>query len=411
MALMENNAKRRDGERNAAMTLVKSGKTSPAEKWILSPKFEKTEVLKPIFTDGVLFNHKWGGPRGDEVVIPMGRLVGVDMPIKDFQMNTYVTTMVLPGMVDNKNWIGVVPYNITKNHWQENQFGGNQPAVITNKLLTLPYIPSAKAAATMDMAGVAKEEQEISVDMKMPWGAVINPHGSDDTLAVKPGDYVKATASGRFTKWNPDTDKEIDIVGQVYGMDLNQNQTGFLQWVLWGDQELLDDAPYNGQNGIPGEDGWGYNPEYRKGNLAGKGYLTEYTSTNEATGIPGLHDGSGAYPGLGIQDTEFKDILVDSEVDVADGETIVLNVKDIQGAKVKDLIPGSVTIKADGVILDGTTASVEIDNKKGKLKITGVGAGLTNAVITASYQMEKIGVPTFLDFKGVVGSLSILLLK
>lgn len=406
---MEAESKKREGERNVAMTLVKSGKVSPAEKWILSPKFDNEAALSTIFKDGVLFTHKWGGPKGDEVVIPMGRIVGVDMPVRDFQMNEMITTMVLPGMVANKNWIGVVPYNITKNYWQEDKFGGNQPAVITNKLLTLPYIPSAKASATMDIAGVAAEEQAISIDMKMPWGAVINPNGSGDGLEIKPGDYVKATASGRFTKWDSGADSPMDIVGQVYGMDLNQSPHGFLQWVLWGDQELVADAPYK-KNGIPDEDGWGYDSEYRVGTKAGKGYLTEYTTENEATGIPGLHDGSGAYPGMGIKDTEFKDVAVDTAVDIAIGDTLLMQIKDLQGTKVTDLITGSVTVKADGAVLDGTNATVEIDEKKGQIRVTAVTA-ITNATITASYKMERNGIPSYLDFKGVVGSLSILLLK
>jgi hypothetical protein len=66
----------------------------------------------------------------------------------------------------------------------------------------LPYIPSVSPTTPTDstyaagVAAIVAEEKALSVDNKMPWGAILG------TLEV--GDYVKATASGRLTKWLKD---------------------------------------------------------------------------------------------------------------------------------------------------------------------------------------------------------------
>jgi hypothetical protein len=402
-------SKKRPGERNVSMFLVRSGKTSPHVKYLLSDDFKKNEKLKTVWKEGVLFEHKWGGPLGQDVTIPMGRIVSAGKPVLNRQMNEYNMTMCLPGMTSNGNWVGVAPYNYTKDFWQEEKFGGNMPAVITDKLVVLPYIPSVEAADTMDVDGIVKEEKALSVDLKMPWGAVINPTGEGNSLAYEGGDYLKATPSGRFVKWKKGTDDPMDIVGQIYEIDLNQTQHGFLNWVLWGKDALLEDAPYNKGN-MPDMGGWGYDPDYKDGILNQPGYLTPYTTQDEAIGIPGLHDGAGAIEGFGSNDTLLENIDVDTHVSGKDGQTLVLQVKDMHGAPVKNLIAGSVTLKIGTTAVTDVDGTYEIDYVNGKINFT-LAKELNDVTLKVDYKMKRSGVPSYLDFKGVVGSMAVLLLK
>ena len=129
MALFEG-YRRIDGSRSNT-ALVKSGHMSPAEEWVLDPRFLTDNSLTSVFKDGALFTYQYGGPGMEEVTIPKGRMVGVSTPVKDFVSKKYKTVMTLPGMALNGNTIGMVPYNITKDYLQQDRFGCNQPAMIT----------------------------------------------------------------------------------------------------------------------------------------------------------------------------------------------------------------------------------------------------------------------------------------
>ena len=221
MALFRGYQNQQGSRSNTA--LVRSGHMSPAEKWLLDPAFKDAD-MSGVFKDGVLFNYQYGGPGMDEVVIPKGRMVGVAPSVKDYVSKKYLATITLPGLATGGNTIGMAPYNFTKDWFQMDRFGGNQPSVITLDYVELPYMPGFTANTNFTKAGVLAEEQMLSVDNRMPWGAVIGE--------VQNGDYVKATPSGRLTKWDPDKDAPHLIVGQVLASDLNAEPTGWLKWML-----------------------------------------------------------------------------------------------------------------------------------------------------------------------------------
>lgn len=381
--------------------LVRSGHMSPAEKWILDPTFlDKT--MSSIFKDGVLFNYQYGGPGMDEVVIPKGRVVGVGASVKDYVSKKFLASITLPGLATNANTIGMAPYNFTKDWFQLDRFGGNQPSIITLDYVQLPYMPGFTANANYNASGVLAEEQEISVDNRMPWGAVIGE--------CQNGDYLKATPSGRLTKWIAGTDAPQDIVGQVLASDLNAEPTGWLKWMLWEEQHKYDDNAFvnrSGASNLPSDEGYPFDPTYAEGNTIFQNYQSNLITN--PTGIVGLHDGSGNYDGFGKNDTEYKDIEIGTiAAGTVAGTVVQFQAKDFAGGKLTNLQPG-VTVAVDGKEVDADT--VTINATKGLISVTVAETVDTDATVTATYKAMHYGTPSFADFKGVQGAMYVLLKK
>lgn len=374
--------------------LVRSGHMSPAEKWILDPTF-LDKKMSSIFKDGVLFNYQYGGPGMDEVVIPKGRVVGVGASVKDFVSKKFLASITLPGLALNANTIGMAPYNFTKDWFQLDRFGGNQPSIITLDYVELPYMPGFTPETSYDSAGVLKEEQAISVDNRMPWGAVIGE--------CQNGDYLKATPSGRLTKWNPDTDKPHEIVGQVLASDLNAEPTGWLKWMLWEEQYKYDDDKFINRSGVsnlPSDEGYPFDPTYAEGNTIFQNYQSNLI--NNPTGIIGLHDGSGNYDGFGKNDTEYKDI----ELGTKEAAKPFLGAfKDFAGGILKNIQQG-VVVKVAGNEVPAD--KVTIDYRQGLITIA---ADVDAGKVTATYKAMHYGTPSWADFKGVQGAMYVLLKK
>ena len=374
--------------------LVRSGHMSPAEKWILDPTF-LDKKMSSIFKDGVLFNYQYGGPGMDEVVIPKGRVVGVGASVKDFVSKKFLASITLPGLALNANTIGMAPYNFTKDWFQLDRFGGNQPSIITLDYVELPYMPGFTPETTYDATGVLKEEQTISVDNRMPWGAVIGE--------CQNGDYLKATPSGRLTKWKSGTDKPEDIVGQVLASDLNAEPTGWLKWMLWEEQYKYDDDKFINRSGVsnlPSDEGYPFDPTYAEGNTIFQNYQSNLI--NNPTGIIGLHDGSGNYDGFGKNDTEYKDI----ELGTKEAAKPFLGAfKDFAGGILKNIQQG-VVVKVAGTEVPAD--KVTIDYKQGLITIA---ADVAEGKVTATYKAMHYGTPSWADFKGVQGAMYVLLKK
>lgn len=374
--------------------LVRSGHMSPAEKWILDPTF-LDKKMSSIFKDGVLFNYQYGGPGMDEVVIPKGRVVGVGASVKDFVSKKFLASITLPGLALNANTIGMAPYNFTKDWFQLDRFGGNQPSIITLDYVELPYMPGFTPETSYDATGVLKEEQAISVDNRMPWGAVIGE--------CQNGDYLKATPSGRLTKWKSGTDKPEDIVGQVLASDLNAEPTGWLKWMLWEEQYKYDDDKFINRSGVsnlPSDEGYPFDPTYAEGNTIFQNYQSNLI--NNPTGIIGLHDGSGNYDGFGKNDTEYKDI----ELGTKEAAKPFLGAfKDFAGGILKNIQQG-VVVKVAGTEVPAD--KVTIDYRQGLITIA---ADVAEGKVTATYKAMHYGTPSWADFKGVQGAMYVLLKK
>lgn len=379
--------------------LVRSGHMSPAEKWILDPAF-LDKKMSSIFKDGVLFNYQYGGPGMDEVVIPKGRVVGVGASVKDYVSKKFLASITLPGMALNANTIGMAPYNFTKDWFQMDRFGGNQPSIITLDYVQLPYMPGFTAQTTYDVAGVLKEEQELSVDNRMPWGAVIGE--------CQNGDYLMATPSGRLTKW--DGKDYSKVVGQVLASDLNAEPTGWLKWMLWEEQYKKEDDQFinrSGASNMPTDEGYPFDPAYAEGNTIFQNYQSKLITN--PTGIVGLHDGSGNYDGFGKNDTEYTDIEIGTIVGGTTAGTVLqFQARDFAGGKLANLQQG-VTVKVNGV--EVAANAVTVNYAKGLINVTVAKQETDDQTVTATYKALHYGTPSWADFKGVQGAMYVLLKK
>lgn len=380
--------------------LVKSGHMSPAEDWLLDPTFNDSD-MSSVFNNGVLMKYEYGGPGVEDVVIPKGRVVGVGKQIKDRQAKVYKSTLTLPGLAHNNNTIGMAPYNFTKNYFQSaDRFGGNQLSVITMDYVALPWIPNVQASTDYNKTGLLQEEQNLSINLKMPWGAVIGE--------CQPGDYVKATPSGRLVKWNKGDGFET-IVGQVLAGDFNQEPWGWMKWMLWEEAVRAEDDVFvnrSGASNLPGDAGYPFDPGYGAGNTTFEQYQSRNVSN--PTGIPGLHDGSGAITGYGRNDNEYKDIeLVELPGSVEEGTIMMIQAKNYAGLELKNLTE-VIEVKINDVKVDADRYTV--DYLKGIITITLKSTDASHKV-KATYKAKHYGTPSYADFKGVQGTMFVLLKK
>lgn len=381
--------------------LVRSGHMSPAEKWILDPTFlDKT--MSGVFKEGVLFNYQYGGPGMEEVVIPKGRVVGVGASVKDYVSKKFLASITLPGLALNANNIGMAPYNFTKDWFQMDRFGGNQPSIITLEYVELPYMPGFAPSTSYTKQGVLEEELAISVENRMPWGAVIGQ--------CQNGDYLKATPSGRLTKWDPATDNWKDVVGQVLASDLNAEPTGWLKWMLWEEQYKKEDDKFLNRSGVsnlPSDEGYPFNPTYPEGNTIFQNYQSNLITN--PTGIVGLHDGSGNYAGFGKNDTEYTDMVIGTiDAGTVAGVAVQFQAVDFAGGKLTNLQQG-VVVKIDGVTV--AADKVAINYTTGKITVTLAANQVAEGTVTATYKAMHYGTPSWADFKGVQGAMYVLLKK
>ena len=399
MALFRGYENQQGSRSNTA--LVRSGHMSPAEKWILDPTF-MDKTMSGVFKEGVLFNYQYGGPGMEEVVIPKGRVVGVAKSVKDYVSNKYLASITLPGLALHNNTIGMAPYNFTKDWFQMDRFGGNQPSIITLEYVKLPYMPGFTPASTMDKAGLLEEELAISVENRMPWGAVIGK--------CENGDYLKATASGRLTKWDPARDSYHEVVGQVLASDLNSEPTGWLQWMLWEEQYKKEDDQFinrSGVSNVPSDEGYPYDPTYAEGNTIFQNYQSQLLTN--PTGLTGLHDGSGNYDGFGKNDTEYTDMEIGTVSDGTAADTLVqFQAVNFAGGKLKNLQEGVVVKIGDDVV---PAENVTVDYVKGRITVKVPSVVTGEKKVTATYKAMHYGTPSYSDFKGVQGEMFVLLKK
>ena len=263
-------------------------------------------------------------------------------------------------------------------------------------------MPGFTAATTYDVTGVLKEEQELSVDNRMPWGAVIGE--------VQNGDYVKATPSGRLCKWNPAKDKEYEIVGQVLASDLNAEPTGWLKWMLWEEQYKYEDDQFinrSGASNMPSDEGYPFDPAYPEGNTIFQNYQSKLITN--PTGIVGLHDGSGNYDGFGKNDTEYTKMEVGTIASgTLAGTVCQFQAIDFAGGKLTNL-QNDIQVFIDGVEVNAD--KVVVNYAKGLISVTVAEAPGSDATVTATYKALHYGTPSWADFKGVQGAMYVLLKK
>lgn len=431
--------------------LIKDKGDAPSGKKMIDPRLPK------------LTKFHFGGQSG-WVTLPKGRIVSID-PSKvrksfDDEKTYNVITMANGGVdvsetnddpqADSDSYIrvankpvGVASMNVYQD--LDDRFAGNLPGFVTRNTINLPYFEK-------------REDAEGTI-----WGSA---YGSD----LKAGDKVKSDENGRFVKWEEhktrtqvfsgdgskttfqvdfsifpegaieveDTDAgstiSVDsvvyatgeitlssapnsatdnveityksvagddlsqIVGQVVNVDTNMRPAGWLKWVMPEDN-------YNEPTGIqPYElttDGYPYDPAYMEG----------YGEDLFPTGIPGLTDGSEII--VNESDVSIGTIPADQEA----GETFYMHVPEKYEPVLED---GNAVLKFtddSGTTTDVTSECLErIEGEAGLFVVTlssdyNTADNATEYDVTVDFNRNHAypGMPSHINFDGVLGSIDILL--
>ena len=278
-----------------------------------------------------------------------------------------------------------------------------------------------------------------------PWGSIYG--------AVKPGDLVKADLNGRMTISPlsiPDKVKAMSVaeyekerqqvVGQVYSTDkslLPEGAARFAQWALSDRKNFNDFNPYIWPNSNrAGEDFVTNPPTMLQSDFTYPGYPYEkgyifndlhmLASSREGAfdprldeahrldrGIPGLTDGQNAVSkeyGAG-ETLTITHLTVAKELAGAQEMMIRLPETDIESAKIKIGDSNAVSIAANAEVGEFTIQYVDLHKGLISLVQKTEGDGSKKPVNVSYVKRGMAGVPTYLDWDGCQGVVSVLLQK
>lgn len=357
--------------------LVRSEGNAPAEYWIVDPDLAGQ------------FEYRFGG--FGMVVIPKGKIVAVTTPKYDWQTEKITTCLTI---ADGTNMpIGVAQFSVFEK--RKDRFDGNFPSVITREYIEVPFIVGDDA-------------------LEMKWGCAT----AANATGLVPGDYVKSNALGQFVKWDEDTDKFSQLVGQVYAMDQNLPPLGWLGYFLNVDamKNDLNDGIVNASY-----------PPATKGGYPGSAdfaaLIKQLFDGNNPTGIKYLTDGYfRSKTGYGQTTPEF--ITAHATVKAAsDGVSINPGTAALTVPAGKDMqmiIKANKPLAADEsvrVFFDDSEVregvKYHVDFRLGEITLY-LDENDNGKVVTVSYTqiVDQIpGIPTEWDYKGSVGAARILLMK
>ena len=294
--------------------------------------------------------------------------------------------------------------------------------------------------ALVDMPWFVSEEKAEG----NPWGSVYG--------AIKPGDLIKADLNGRMTISPLSTDavesmtiaeyekERQQVIGQVYSTDkslLPEGAARFAQWALTDRKNFNDFNPYIWPNSNrAGEDFVTNPPTMLQSDFTYPGYpydknyisndLHMLASSREGAydprldeamrldrGIPGLTDGQNAVSkeyGQG-ETLTVTNLTVAESLAGAQEMMIRLPETDIESAKIKIGEMEAVSIAANVVVGEFTIQYVDLH--KGLISVVQTKAGDgSKKPLNISYKKRGMaGVPTYLDWDGCQGIVSILLQK
>lgn len=278
-----------------------------------------------------------------------------------------------------------------------------------------------------------------------PWGSIYG--------AVKPGDLVKADVNGRMTISPLSIPKKVEamsiaeyeaerqqVVGQVYSTDkslLPEGAARFAQWALSDRKNFNDFNPYIWPNSNrAGEDFVTNPPTMLQSDFTYPGYPYEknyisndlhmLASSREGAfdprldeahrldrGIPGLTDGQNAVTkeyGKG-ETLTITHLTAAEELTGASEMMLRLPETDIESAKIKIGDSAAVSIVANAVVGEFTIQYVDLH--KGLISViqTSEGDGTSKPVNISYVKRGMAGVPTYLDWDGCQGVVSVLLQK
>lgn len=426
-----------------------------------APSFEKK--VDPRLPK--LFKFEYGGQNG-YVVLPKGRIVAVvpDRVFKNFDDNKYYPGITIAnGGVDveesnddpegdggNYTRVANKPVGVcTLNTYQDidDEFQGSIPGFVTRNSINLPLFGTKEKAEQIEWGsayGDLKPGDKVQSDANgrfikwedhktrtqgftgdganaefqldyavYPEGKVVATVADEEvevasvvypagvvTLAAPPADPGDGSKNVEITYQSVVGDDPSQLVGQILCVDENLIPAGWLKWVM----------PENDYNEPTG---------FTAGDLTDEGYPydSSYGEFNKErpTGIPGLTDGMNYIKEYSDAATNTDPVEIGEVNDAwTAGETANLRLDErfLPVKEVLSLKVGNTDIAADDYAGD---TEFKFDKETGLLRITLAAdtipaEGSVNKVVmefTATHQMA--GMPTHIDFEGVVGSVDILL--
>ena len=423
---------------------------------VLNIKYAMDPRLKAMFRYGWAYGY-------NQIVMPKGRIVAADpyLTVMDTDTLHYFNALTLANGgedVELDTSKGFACWKKATETFQADIDGKHQGD--KKETIRPANIPLGRNEYTRDVDafnGIMPGPIHTDALVDMPWfidgeKAEGNPWGSIYG-AVKPGDLVKADLNGRMTISPlsiPDKVKAMSVaeyekerqqvVGQVYSTDkslLPEGAARFAQWALSDRKNFNDFNPYIWPNSNrAGEDFVTNPPTMLQSDFTYPGYPYEkgyifndlhmLASSREGAfdprldeahrldrGIPGLTDGQNAVSkeyGAG-ETLTITHLTVAKELAGAQEMMIRLPETDIESAKIKIGDSNAVSIAANAEVGEFTIQYVDLHKGLISLVQKTEGDGSKKPVNVSYVKRGMAGVPTYLDWDGCQGVVSVLLQK
>ena len=426
---------------------------------VLNIKYAMDPRLKAMFRYGWAYGY-------NQIVMPKGRIVAADpyLTVMDTDTMHYFNALTLANGgedVELDTSKGFAAWKKAEENFQVDIDGKHTGAKKeTLRPANVPIGIMGRNEYTRDIDafnGIMPGPIHTDALVDMPWfvdeeHAEANPWGSV-IGAVKPGDLVKSDLNGRIVL-SPLSDPEKvkamsiaeyekerqQVIGTVYATDrslLPEGAARFAQWALDDRRNFNDFNPYIWPNSNrAGEDFVTNPPTMLQSEFVYPGYPYEknyisndlhmLASSREGAfdprldesmrldrGIPGLTDGANAVKkeyGTGETLTITHVVSLESEVG-AQEMMIRLPETNLESAKVKIGEEEAVSIAVNATIGEFTITYADLHKGIFAVKQTSAGDGTTKAVNISYVKRGMAGVPTYMDWDGCQGMVSVLLQK
>lgn len=426
---------------------------------VLNIKYAMDPRLKAMFRYGWAYGY-------NQIVMPKGRIVAADpyLTVMDTDTLHYFNALTLANGGEDVELDlskGFAAWKKAEENFQADIDGkhkGDKKETLRPANIPLGIMGRNEYTRDVDaFNGIMPGPIHTDALVDMPWfidgeKAEGNPWGSIYG-AVKPGDLVKADLNGRMTISPlsiPDKVKAMSVaeyekerqqvVGQVYSTDkslLPEGAARFAQWALSDRKNFNDFNPYIWPNSNrAGEDFVTNPPTMLQSDFTYPGYPLEknyisndlhmLASSREGAfdprldeahrldrGIPGLTDGQNAVSkeyGAG-ETLTITHLTVAKELAGAQEMMIRLPETDIESAKIKIGEMEAVSIAANVKVDKFTIQYVDLHKGLISLVQTEKGDGSKKPVNVSYVKRGMAGVPTYLDWDGCQGVVSVLLQK
>ena len=431
---------------------------------VLNIKYAMDPRLKAMFRYGWAYGY-------NQIVMPKGRIVAADpfLTVMDTDTLHYFNALTLANGgqdVDLDTSKGFAAWKKAEAPFQVDLDGKDKTKKDTRRPANIPLGIMGRNEYTRDadaFNGIMPGPIHTDALVDIPWfinetKAEENPWGSIYG-AVKPGDLIKADLNGRMTVSPLSyTDKNKaaggcsdmtiaeyeaerrQVIGQVYATDkslLPEGAARFAQWALTDRMNFNDFNPMIWPNSNrAGEDFVTNPPTMLQSDLTYPGYpydknyisndLHMLASSREGAydprfdeahrldrGIPGLTDGKNAVSKEYGEGESLTITHVTAATDTAGAQEMMIRLPetDIESAKIKIGDQGPISIAANATVGNFTIKYVDLHKGLFSLIQHENGDGNSKAVNISYVKRGMAGVPTYLDWDGCQGIVSVLLQK